>query len=232
MSILKVRKPILSFHGDEAIKRTYLDRVIAHRKADEIIKGYYWDKGKGGAVGCTLHSSNHRAYETELGIPAQFAYIENGIFERLSNSQSKLFPELFLQAIPVGVDLYPAFWRFMLFVLVDETNGLVVTVTQHNQLQDGIHQVADFYQQALDGKEIDVDKYLAALDVLDVLAARNARNALLAWNALLARNALDALGARLTLAPLAALDVLDTRPALDARVLMWRDKLLECLAAS
>lgn len=52
-----------SFHNDQKIKTKYLARVRAHQKADEIIKGQYWEDGKGCAVGCTLHSSNHNAYE-------------------------------------------------------------------------------------------------------------------------------------------------------------------------
>jgi hypothetical protein len=59
----------IAFHGDPAIKAFYLGRVRAHRKADEIRHGFYWQGGKGCAVGCTLHSNSHTAYEDELGIP-------------------------------------------------------------------------------------------------------------------------------------------------------------------
>jgi hypothetical protein len=58
-----------AFHNDNEIKQKYLKRVIAHQKADELIKGKYWEKGKGCAVGCTIHSGDHAKYETELGIP-------------------------------------------------------------------------------------------------------------------------------------------------------------------
>ncbi len=40
-----------AFKGKKEIKKKYLDRVIAHRKADEIVKGAYWENGKGCAVG-------------------------------------------------------------------------------------------------------------------------------------------------------------------------------------
>ena len=59
-----------AFHGDPTIKTKYLDRVQAHAKADQLVQGYgYWKDGKGCAVGCTIHGSRHRDYETELGTP-------------------------------------------------------------------------------------------------------------------------------------------------------------------
>ena len=52
-----------AFHNDPSIKEKYLTRVQAHYKADEIIQGKYWENGKGCAVGCTIHSSDHKNYE-------------------------------------------------------------------------------------------------------------------------------------------------------------------------
>ncbi len=78
-------KTLLSYHGKTSIKRRYLKRVRAHAKTDELIKGTYWDNGKGCAVGCTVHSGDHKAYETELGIPAWLAHLEDVIFENLKN---------------------------------------------------------------------------------------------------------------------------------------------------
>lgn len=40
-----------AFHGKKSIKAKYLSRVRAHAKADEIIKGTYWQEGKGCACG-------------------------------------------------------------------------------------------------------------------------------------------------------------------------------------
>lgn len=44
-----------AFHNDKKIKAKYLARVKAHIKAGEVIKGKYWENGKGCAVGCTIH---------------------------------------------------------------------------------------------------------------------------------------------------------------------------------
>ena len=81
-----------AFHNDEKIKKKYLSRLRAHQKADEIVKGFYWEMGKGCAVGCTIHSSDHGAYETELGIPRWLAKLEDRIFEGLPNGRAKKWP--------------------------------------------------------------------------------------------------------------------------------------------
>ncbi len=52
---------LIAFHGDSTVKEKYLSRVRAHREADELKKGYYWQHGKGCAVGCTIHGSAHVA---------------------------------------------------------------------------------------------------------------------------------------------------------------------------
>ena len=93
---------MLAFHGKQEVKDFYVSRVQAHYDADEIIKGVYWENGRGCAVGCVLHSSNHAAYETELGIPRVIARLEDGIFEGLPNDRAKEFPLEFLNAVPVG----------------------------------------------------------------------------------------------------------------------------------
>ena len=69
-----------AFHNDPAIKAEYLARVAAHEKADEIAKGFYWEGGRGCAVGCTIHGSSHMKYQTTLGIPVMLARLEDRIF--------------------------------------------------------------------------------------------------------------------------------------------------------
>lgn len=66
---------LIAFHGKASVKKTYLARVKKHEKADEIIKGIYWQGGKGCAVGCTIQGDDHGRYETELGIPRIIAAV-------------------------------------------------------------------------------------------------------------------------------------------------------------
>jgi len=111
-----------SFHNDQTIKDRYIARIKAHELADEIIKGQYWENGKGCAIGCTIHSDNHKAYETELGIPTWLAKVEDCIFESIPNKNAKLWPRKFLEAIPVGVNLNSIKAPFLIFVLESVLN--------------------------------------------------------------------------------------------------------------
>lgn len=81
------------------------------------MKGCYWENGKGCAVGCTIHSGDHSTYEDELGIPTWLAYLEDAVFEGLPNEYAMTWPEKFLEAIPVGVDLEKVKAPFLIFVL-------------------------------------------------------------------------------------------------------------------
>jgi hypothetical protein len=108
-----------AFHDDAAIKSLYLDRVRAHAAADEIEKGFYWQDGRGCAVGCTVHGSDYGKYEAELGIPRWLAVIEDQIFEGLPLEEAKLWPERFLSAIAVGQDLEAVKAPFLAFVVAD-----------------------------------------------------------------------------------------------------------------
>ncbi|MGN6347059.1 MAG: hypothetical protein ACTHME_05090 [Candidatus Nitrosocosmicus sp.] len=108
---------MLAFHNDESIKNKYIQRLIEHYKADEIIKGIYWENGKGCAVGCTIHSSSHIKYEEELGIPIWLAKVEDAIFEGLPNEIAKEWPIKFLESIKVGSDLNKIKIHFLIFVI-------------------------------------------------------------------------------------------------------------------
>ena len=100
----KLNRIMKTFHGKQEVKDRYVNRVKAHEKADKIIKGKYWENGKGCAVGCTIESDDHSKYETELGVPEWLAKLEDSIFEGLPNDEAMKFPVEFLEAIPIGVD--------------------------------------------------------------------------------------------------------------------------------
>jgi hypothetical protein len=141
---------LIAFHGDPAIKKKYLARVRAHVKADEIIHGKYWEDGKGCAVGCTIHSDKHDAYETELGIPAQLAHLEDAIFEGLSNGEAQLFPEKFLKAIKPGADLSLVIPKFVVWSGLDEKEG-IINLAEDDEERACVQLVAGLYQRIIDG---------------------------------------------------------------------------------
>lgn len=143
---------MLSFHDDISIKEKYLERIRAHVVADEIIKGKYWKDGKGCAVGCTIHGSDHSKYETELGLPEWLAKLEDLIFEGLPNDQAKLFPQQFLEACPVGKDLTSVRSKFCAFLL-QENIGRVLSLDIDEELKpeivSAVRQVLAIHKDAI-----------------------------------------------------------------------------------
>ena len=123
-----------AFHGDPKVKEKYLARVKAHRKADQIVQRHYWEDGKGCAVGCTIHGSDHQAYETELGIPIELAHLQDWIFENLPNGEARDFPVDFLESIPAGADLKLVLPQFLHWLLVDPEDGVIGCVQDEEQV--------------------------------------------------------------------------------------------------
>jgi len=147
---------MLSFHNDEKIKKKYLARVRNHQKADEIVKGQYWENGKGCAVGCTVHSNQHSAYEDELGIPRILAMLEDGIFENIPNDLAQKWPERFLKAIKVGVDLSMVWPKFAVWMLTDKEFG-VLQFARSDASKKSIQDVSDAYQSYIENSKIEIN---------------------------------------------------------------------------
>ena len=141
-----------AFLDDPAVKEKYVTRVKAHAEADEIIHGKYWQNGKGCAVGCTIHSGDHKAYEKELGLPEWLARLEDTLFEGMNNGKAKEFPLKFLQAIPVGVDLEPVRWKFCAFILrenIKQVLSLKIPDELKEQVVKAIRQVLAVHKNAV-----------------------------------------------------------------------------------
>lgn len=123
---------LLAFHGENAIREKYVNRVRAHQEADEIVAGTYWEDGKGCAVGCSIHGSSHAAYETEIGIPRTLARLEDRLFEVIytfDRPLAKAWPLRFMSAPKVGADLELVWPRFAHWLLVAATHGVIKHAT-------------------------------------------------------------------------------------------------------
>ena len=177
-----------AFHGDPEVKEKYVGRVQAHRKADQIVQGQYWEDGKGCAVGCTIHGSDHQAYETELGIPVQLAHLQDCIFEDLPNEEAKDFPVDFLESIPVGADLKLVLHQFLYWLLVDPQDGVIQYAQGEGekQMKEAILSVADLHNRVIKGQEVKNEQWIAARDA--ATAATEATSEA-AWAASLASSA-------------------------------------------
>lgn len=142
-----------AFHGEVAVKEKYVARVKGHAKADEIIKGSYWEGGKGCAVGCTIEGGDHDRYETELGIPKELAYLEDVIFEELPNKEAMKFPLRFLNAIKVGSDLSLVVAKFVIWQFEDGKHGLknIKEVADDKEVMGYCEEVIVLYKREIFG---------------------------------------------------------------------------------
>ena len=163
-----------AYHGDPKIKAKYLKRVRAHAKADQLLQGYgYWTDGKGCAVGCTIHGSDHSRYPVELGIPAEIAYLEDSCFESMSPALARKWPARFLSAIKPGANLSRVYDLWCAWMLDDPTDGVIVRVSdKFPEIQRIVRETA---QDCRDGKR--VNAAWAAWAARAASAARAAKQA-------------------------------------------------------
>lgn len=115
---------LLSYHNSPALKAKYLARVQDHRRKGRLVQGVGWLRDKGCAVGCTLGGYDPSRYPLELGVPEQLAYLEDQLFELLPAEEAMQWPEHFLTAIPVGVDLSGVWPAWAIWMLVDPVDGV------------------------------------------------------------------------------------------------------------
>jgi hypothetical protein len=162
---------MLAYHSDPKIKSTILKQLRAHAKADEIIKGQYWNEGKGCAVGCTLHSSDHAEYESRFGIPLMLARLEDTIFEGLPNGRAQKWPIEFMAAIKPGADLSLVGWKFQYWLLTDEK---VNPGINHLFVRDAVKSCADLLAELANGKTVSSEAVRLALYAAARLVAYSA----------------------------------------------------------
>ncbi len=192
-------------------KEDMLAEVQKHRKQDQIIQGTYGEqngKWRGCAVGCSIHSvnalkgkkyqtNNHKVYETELGIPEWLARLEDTIFEGLPVAKAKLWPEQFIKAIPVGVDLEPVKWKFTVYLMkenIERVLGLDIGDELKEEVVSAIRGVLVVAEDAIKtgawDKSAQSAAWSAAWSAAESAAESAAQSA--AWSAWSARSARSA----------------------------------------
>lgn len=162
-------KKLIAFKGKQSIKDKFIKRVKAHAEADEIIKGTYWQNGKGCAVGCTIEGNQHDKYEKELGIPETLAHLEDGLFEAMPNEEAKKFPLRFLEAIPVGADLSQVLIKLIIWEWEDKKVGLknIKEIKSDKELFKCCEDVVKLYKRTLDGEVVPTDEWESLEELAD-----------------------------------------------------------------
>jgi len=136
-----------AYKNDPKLKEALIAPLQAHYDADEIIKGVYWENGKGCAVGCTVYSDDHSLFLDLYDIPLKLAYLDDRILEGLPNKLSKKWPLQFAKAISVGKDLSQIWPRFAIWLLTDPEFGVLQYVDEKRKLIG--QEVADTYKKSL-----------------------------------------------------------------------------------
>ena len=120
-----------AFIDAEVSKPDLLETLAWYREEDRLAQGwYYWQGGRGCAVGCTLHEyardqeEHHDLYEELFGIPRKLAYLEDAIFEGLDSAEARSWPERFIGCIPEGADLECVADELALWVLGGEDSPM------------------------------------------------------------------------------------------------------------
>lgn len=160
---------MLAFHGSQELKDFVLNQLAIHREADKLVKGQYWENGKGCAVGCTLQAislrngkeiehGDHQNYESELGIPRIIAKLEDRFFEALPNGESQNWPEKFTNAIVPGADLTMVWPKFAYWLLTEE----VPPHTKNEKVKVALAEVAALYKEWIDGTKPITERWLNA----------------------------------------------------------------------
>ena len=156
-----------AYHGNSLIKQEILAQLKAHYEADEIVKGIYWQNGKGCAVGCTIHSNDHKEYETRFGIPRIIARLEDVIFENLPNDKAKEWPLTFMKAIQVGADLTDVWRKFAIIILSDPDKGVLRLTKPESKQHIAIQNVISLYEK----NTASAAAYASAADAADAAYA-------------------------------------------------------------
>jgi hypothetical protein len=170
------------------LKEAFVKEVEKHRKADAIVQGTYGEENgswRGCAVACSLRSlailngeklhteySDHKEYETKLGIPQWLAHLEDTLFEGMPTNDAKKWPEQFAKAINVGADLQPVKYKFCAYLMkenIDRVLALEISDELKEQVVSAIRGVLSLHENALE------------TGMWDESAARSAESA--AWSA-------------------------------------------------
>ena len=173
---------MLAYHNDAGLKKSVINEMAMHRKADELVQGYgYWEDGKGCAVGCLVKGSDHSLYETKFGIPEVLARLEDTIFEGPPKKDAQKWPERFLSAITVGSDLSRVGYQFMYWNL---TENLVLNDSDNAEVQKAIVQCRAAIKQCAEaicpltkGEKFDESAESAAWSAAESAAWSAARSA-------------------------------------------------------
>ena len=129
---------MISYPNPLLSREVMVAEARAHREADRLFSGTYWNVGRGCSIGCGVETVNrrteaglkhddHAGLAAALGIPEPLVQLQDAIFERLGGVAQRSWPERFYTALPEGADLsgvWPLFAAWMLREVVLPVAGV------------------------------------------------------------------------------------------------------------
>ena len=166
-------------------KQKYIDRAVLHRKADEIVKGLYYEDGKGCCVGCLAHANEnaHEELEKQTGIPEWLSRVADSLHEGLTDGEYQKWPELFVSSVPKNTThddfLYKVKAPFIVFVLKSNLENF--DHDRHPDVLNAVNGSIELWER----DDIYSTSWNAAESAASIAAESAARNAAwsAAWNA-------------------------------------------------
>lgn len=155
---------MLAYHNDPAIKQKFVDRVTAHRKADQVVQGIGWDgeTHSGCCIGCMFDKYNHSLAPTEIGYPEPLARLADAIHEGLPKSvclpddkRQPAWIERFTEAAKPGADLSLVWPRFAVWILTDEQHGVRRFTKGFSDCEAAIDRVGALWQRVIAGAAVE-----------------------------------------------------------------------------
>jgi len=182
---LETTVTILAWHNSPNIKAEVLNRMVQHRKADEIVRGVYQEIDpdltfgyRGCLIGCTLpkqpisseSGSNspfhgwHAEVEIQYGIEKSVGHLLDSIFEGLPDGRHAEFAVASIEAIPVGADLSTVPLRLMLDAMTLVKGAMA---SEDGKTTIGIDTVIELLRQTINGTKVSGDIWRSAAKVIE-----------------------------------------------------------------
>jgi hypothetical protein len=167
-------------------KDEIISRMLEHIEADQLVKGQYWEDGKGCAIACLTHSNDHQAAADMLGIDLRMAHLYDAIFEGLPSVESRDWSLQFLGAIPEGRELNTAkVWYQWASRLLTRAKSRIGEGEEpwRQRCHEAVGQVIALCDHAAAGEVVTNDEWLDARDAAADAAGAAGAAAWAAWAA-------------------------------------------------
>jgi hypothetical protein len=163
-----------AFHGNEELKVQAIADMQAHIAADQLVKGQYWEDGKGCFIGCAVKTrvgddgknhTWHEIFQERYNIDKRLAELFDALFEGVPNERAMRWPIEVYSAIRVSSDVSKVADEFQYWLLTGDKSPLAFSFKEDVWgVWNAIKGVAALYAERLNGNEPTPKSWDAAWD--------------------------------------------------------------------